>query len=78
VFRWGFVEVESKTTWPDEMQAFAAGMAEGYLTKDLIYYFWQNMIEVIQNTTSVEESYVLTYFICFRKSARISPKFVST
>ena len=27
------------------MQATAAGIAEGYLTKDLIYYFWKNMIE---------------------------------
>jgi len=42
---WAFVEVESKTTWPDEMQAYAAGMAEGYLTKDLIYDFWRNTIE---------------------------------
>lgn len=40
------MEVESKTTWPDEMQAYAAGMAEGYLTKDLIYDFWQNTVEV--------------------------------
>jgi len=44
--RWAFVEIESKTTWPDEMQAFAAGMAEGYLTKDLIYDFWRNTVEV--------------------------------
>lgn len=42
---WAFVEVESKPTWPDDMQAYAAGMAEGYLTKDLIYDFWRNMIE---------------------------------
>jgi hypothetical protein len=42
---WAYVEVETKTTWPDEMQGFAAGMAEGYLTKDLIAYFWANMIE---------------------------------
>ena len=25
---------------------YAAGLAEGYLTRDLIYYFWQNVIEV--------------------------------
>lgn len=42
---WAFLEVESKNTWPDEMQMYAAGMAEGYLTRDLIYYFWQNLIE---------------------------------
>ena len=40
------MEVETRPSWPDDMQAFAAGMAEGYLTKDLIYYFWKNMIEV--------------------------------
>lgn len=45
-FRWAFVEVESKATWPDEQQAFAAGMAEGYLTKDLIYAHYRNTLEV--------------------------------
>ncbi len=43
---WGFLEVETKSSWPDDQQAFAAGMAEGYLTRDLIYYFWKNMVEV--------------------------------
>jgi len=42
---WGFLEVETRSSWPDEMQAFAAGMAEGYLTRDLIYYTWKNLIE---------------------------------
>lgn len=40
------MEVESKPSWPDEMQAYAAGIAEGYLTKDLIYNHWRNTIEV--------------------------------
>ena len=43
---WAFVEVESKTTYPDEIQAHAAGLAEGYLTRDLIWYFYKNVIEV--------------------------------
>ncbi|ODM95390.1 putative phospholipase B-like 2 [Orchesella cincta] len=42
---WAFVEVESKPSWPDEMQAYAAGIAEGYLTKDLIYYSYKNTLE---------------------------------
>ncbi|CAG7715957.1 unnamed protein product [Allacma fusca] len=42
---WGILEVETQPTWPDEMQMFAAGMAEGHLTRDLIFYFWQNNIE---------------------------------
>jgi len=28
------------------MQAYAAGIVEAYLTKDLIFYAWKNMIEV--------------------------------
>lgn len=56
IFRWAFVEVESKATWPDEQQAFAAGMAEGYLTKDLIYAHYRNTLEVTWLCMSLRKS----------------------
>lgn len=63
IYRWAFVEVESKTTWPDDMQAFAAGMAEGYLTKDLIYYSWRSRLEVTENISNANLSHLNTTFL---------------
>jgi len=42
---WAYLEVETKSSWADDMQATAAGISEGYLTKDLIYDAWQNTIK---------------------------------
>lgn len=78
-FRWAFVEVESKTTWPDDMQAFAAGMAEGYLTKDMIYDFWRNTIEVCMDGWLINCQFHLGDF-CFDSDstlATMSPKYVN-
>jgi hypothetical protein len=43
------------------MQAFAAGMAEGYLTRDLIYYYWKNMVETYCSNKAVLCKYINKY-----------------
>jgi len=58
---WGFLEVETKPSWPDNMQAFAAGFAEGYLTRDLIYYYWKNMVETYCDDKVVLCKYINKY-----------------
>jgi len=58
---WTFVEVESKTTYPDEIQAHAAGLAEGYLTRDLIWYFYKNVVEHYCDDKPVLCKYVKKY-----------------
>ena len=42
---WGVLEVETFSGYPDQLQAFAAGVAEGYLTKMQIFFHWQNTVE---------------------------------
>ncbi|EKE41125.1 hypothetical protein ENUP19_0083G0115 [Entamoeba nuttalli] len=39
---WGFLKIETVRKYLPEKQAFAAGFLEGYLTKHLIYDFWNN------------------------------------
>ncbi|CAD7002811.1 unnamed protein product [Ceratitis capitata] len=42
---WAQIEVETQRTYPDWVQAFAAGMLEGSLTWNNIYNQWKNTIE---------------------------------
>ncbi|GMT18195.1 hypothetical protein PFISCL1PPCAC_9492, partial [Pristionchus fissidentatus] len=42
---WGILEVETFGGFPNDVQAFAAGMAEGELTRLQIYYHYRNTIE---------------------------------
>ncbi|GMS87852.1 hypothetical protein PENTCL1PPCAC_10027, partial [Pristionchus entomophagus] len=42
---WGILEVETMGGFPNDVQAFAAGMAEGELTRLQIYYHYRNTIE---------------------------------
>lgn len=49
------------------MQAFAAGMAEGYLTKDLIYYSWRSRLEVTENISNANLSHLNTTFLLMWK-----------
>ncbi|XP_026332845.1 putative phospholipase B-like 2 [Hyposmocoma kahamanoa] len=42
---WAFLEIHSMANIPDEKQAFGAGFLEGYLTRDLIWWHWQNMLK---------------------------------
>eukprot|EP00094_Tigriopus_californicus_P004234 TCALIF_04081-PA protein Name:"Similar to Tep1 Telomerase protein component 1 (Rattus norvegicus)" AED:0.30 eAED:0.29 QI:0/0.3/0.18/0.63/1/1/11/0/2784 len=39
---WSFFEVETDASFPDEIQAHAAGYLEGQLTSKLIYWHWIN------------------------------------
>ena len=41
---WLYLEITSNTKFPDDVQAKAAGFAEGYLTRNLIYQYYQGMI----------------------------------
>ncbi|KAJ8723614.1 hypothetical protein PYW07_007594 [Mythimna separata] len=42
---WAFLELHTSADFSDEKQAYAAGYLEGYLTRDLIWYHWQNMLK---------------------------------
>lgn len=42
---WSQLELESQPEYPDNIQAFAAGMLEGALTWNNIYLHWSNTIE---------------------------------
>ena len=41
---WMYLEITSNPEFPDHIQARAAGFAEGYLTRNLIYKYFQGMI----------------------------------
>ncbi|XP_013170935.1 PREDICTED: putative phospholipase B-like 2 isoform X1 [Papilio xuthus] len=42
---WAFLELHTSKDVTDEQQAYAAGFIEGYLTRDLIWMHWQNMLK---------------------------------
>ncbi len=42
VFRWSYLEVYTNEKFDDLKQAYAAGIVEGILTKDLIDLHWYN------------------------------------
>jgi len=44
---WGVLEVETFKGYPSQLQAFAAGVAEGYLTKLQINYHYKNTVETL-------------------------------
>ncbi|XP_075982708.1 putative phospholipase B-like 2 [Anticarsia gemmatalis] len=41
---WAFLELHTSASSPDEKQAYAAGFLEGFLTRDLIWMHWVNML----------------------------------
>ena len=51
-FSWSYLEVETNGTQPDELQAYAAGFAEGRSTADLIYWHWINTVSGYCNGSS--------------------------
>ncbi|CAG9128001.1 unnamed protein product [Plutella xylostella] len=42
---WAYLEVKTSASAPDERQAYSAGVVEGYLTRDLIWYHWMNLLQ---------------------------------
>lgn len=42
---WAFLELHTSADSSDEKQAYAAGYLEGFLTRDLIWMHWQNMLK---------------------------------
>ncbi|XP_066989781.1 putative phospholipase B-like 2 [Macrobrachium rosenbergii] len=42
---WGYLEIETNPEFPDTVQAYAAGFAEGASTKDMIYKAYRNTLE---------------------------------
>jgi hypothetical protein len=40
--RWGYLEVYTDGSYDDLKQAYAAGLAEGHVTRDLISMHWYN------------------------------------
>ena len=40
---WYYIEITSNQHFPDEIQAKAAGFAEGYLTRNFIYHYYQGV-----------------------------------
>ncbi|KAK3862560.1 hypothetical protein Pcinc_031586 [Petrolisthes cinctipes] len=44
---WGYLEVRSNPYFPDEVQAYAAGLLEGALTHEMIYNAYRNTLQGI-------------------------------
>lgn len=42
---WAFLELQTSEKYSDERQAYAAGYLEGFLTRDLVWMHWQNMLK---------------------------------
>ncbi|CAB3248634.1 unnamed protein product [Arctia plantaginis] len=42
---WAFLELHTSVYCHDEKQAYAAGYLEGYLTRELVWMHWQNMLK---------------------------------
>ena len=42
--RWAYLHVETVNTFPDYAQAYAAGLAEGSITTELIRMHWTNTL----------------------------------
>ncbi|CAK1547522.1 unnamed protein product [Leptosia nina] len=42
---WAFLELHTSPDSSDEKQAYSAGFLEGFLTRDLIWLHWQNMLK---------------------------------
>uniref|UniRef100_A0A915IWP2 Phospholipase B-like n=1 Tax=Romanomermis culicivorax TaxID=13658 RepID=A0A915IWP2_ROMCU len=41
---WSFLEIETFETYDDKLQAYSAGFGEGFVTKKLIEWHWNNLI----------------------------------
>lgn len=70
---WAFLELHTSAECPDEKQAYAAGYLEGYLTRDLIWYHWQNMLRgsvICRTLLSLRSIIIFLAFFNF-KSNRI-------
>lgn len=55
IFRWSLLEVETDATYPDEIQAYAAGIVEGALTWYLIHTHLENTIRAKCEDTALEK-----------------------
>lgn len=42
---WAFLELHTSRDSTDEKQAYSAGFLEGFLTRDLIWMHWQNVLK---------------------------------
>jgi len=70
---WMFLEISSNPEFPDHIQAKAAGFAEGYLTRNLIYKYFQEFFSKL--ICSDEESQKVCQY--FKEKVEINDKFVS-
>ncbi|XP_058796938.1 putative phospholipase B-like lamina ancestor [Phymastichus coffea] len=44
---WSTIEIETSSEYPDDVQAYAAGLLEGSLTWQLIYHHWHNTVRPV-------------------------------
>ena len=65
---WGILNIKSNGTYPDEQQAFAAGMAEGFLTAPHIYNTATNLYPNVFSASVRNTSQVSTKVIDFMKT----------
>ncbi|XP_050733452.1 putative phospholipase B-like 2 [Eriocheir sinensis] len=64
---WGYLEIKTNPAFPDTVQAYAAGFAEGVMTTDMIYKAYRNTMEGLCEWKSKEfcenlKSYLETNF----------------
>ena len=51
---WSYLEVYTNGSYGDSIQAYAAGLSEGYITKDLIEMAWHNTMDGYCTNTSTK------------------------
>lgn len=59
--RWAIIDIETQANYPDWVQAYAAGMLEGSLSWQLIYWHWKNTVQHTCETRKSFCHYVKTY-----------------
>ncbi|KAK6637294.1 hypothetical protein RUM44_007708 [Polyplax serrata] len=58
---WAIIDIETQSNYPDWVQAYAAGMLEGSLSWQLIYWQWKNTVQDICVNQKLFCNYIKTY-----------------
>ena len=66
---WMYLEISSNQHFPDEIQARAAGFAEGFLTRNMIYHYFQGMILKLNKIEIGFKNYIKSKHLLKSKSS---------
>ncbi|XP_011268214.1 putative phospholipase B-like lamina ancestor [Camponotus floridanus] len=59
---WSIIEIETSSKYPDDVQAYAAGLLEGSLTWQLIYHHWYNTVNTVCEKWAAECWELMNFF----------------